>query len=595
MWHSWRRQNNLDKKTSNVWGFADRITEANWQSIIQNFDGSTLVNGAELLCNGALLSKDSIQAAAFIEQLQDKLTKIQCPIPPDVWTLVRITKERADAVREEGGWLPPPVAVISEETSPAQFPRGVFPPKIEKYVDSVANSVQVDRSMVCAAVLATAALCMQGRFMVSYPSGNGHREHLCLYIVIVANPGERKTGVFQRALLPVYEWQKERREAYKLALAEYSAKAEGLGGEKEAIKKKLASKTTPEENKAKLGEDLAAITAMQMDLQPPPSPEILATDTTVEALATLMELTGETAGIFTDEADLFKIIAGLYNRGHTANIGLLLGAYDGSPSFRIRGSGTVALRRPLLSMCLFAQPVLFDEAQNNADLRGRGMMGRILFCRPRSMAGRRNVRCSEQVDRDAKEVYKQLLTGFLDMDALPDAETAVLEWEPEAAQVMLDYLQELENSMVSGGRMEAAADYASKAGGAAARITAILHLLWNGDGSGKISLATASRGIVAHKYFFGEKLLEMEQAQTYDEKLMQKVAEKLRELTVDKDRAYTTASELQQSVRWINGLHTVKELSPILDRMVDKNWIAMQRTGNKSRNIYVSPYFRDIL
>lgn len=46
-----------------------------------------------------------------------------------------------------------------------------------------------------------------------------------------------------------------------------------------------------------------------------------------------MEVTGETAGIFSDEADFLKILAGLYNSGKAGNLQLPLQAYDGSSFF----------------------------------------------------------------------------------------------------------------------------------------------------------------------------------------------------------------------------------------------------------------------
>ena len=343
--------------------YVDMISGGSWKSYLE-LPPQTLAAEIEDLCHAALLSRNAGQAGDFLLALSSRTTGA---LQPEQYAALKTATDRAEAVAERGGWSA--IETDTEETEPeiqAEFPRDVFPPAIERYCDSVAANVQVDRAMICAAVLATCALCMQGKFMVSYPTQNGHKEHLCLYIVIVACPGERKSSTFAKALVPVRMWQKERREQYKLDLAEYKIQKEICAGSIEAKKRKLQDKKTTDEQRQQLADEMATLSMEMEDKKPPISPEILATDTTVEALSNLMSLTEETAGIFTDEADFLKIIAGLYSKGAAGNLQLVLCSYDGMPFFRVRGAGTISLERPLLSMCLFAQPHLFEETQQNS-------------------------------------------------------------------------------------------------------------------------------------------------------------------------------------------------------------------------------------
>ena len=502
--------------------YIGKISGGDWHGTIREGSPEFLAESVGTLCHAALLSSDCEQAFDFLVALNDRLLSSRVWMPDNNKALLKQAIDRAADVKEKNGWLAPTEDVQTEEAITNTFPADIFPPMLERYCNSVAESNQVDRAMIGAAVLATSALCMQGRYMVAYPSGNGHREHLCLYIVIISNPGERKSNTFTPALYPVRKWQNEKQETYKQELAEFTAKSEAKHCEIEGIKRKMASNKTSGEEKSILADELVAMKLEEQELTPPASPSILAGDTTVEALSNLMELTGETAGIFTDEADFFKIIAGLYNKGQSGNIGLVLKAYDGTPFDRIRGSGTVRLRRPLLSMCMFTQPVLFEEAQRNADLQGRGMIGRLLFCEPEVMAGKRNVRCSARVDTEAQEAYKQLLTAFLDMEQKSDQEALVIEWADDAKETMLDYLQTIEKSMCESDLMQGAEDYASKAGGAAIRIAGILHLLWTSD-AGCITKETAERAIKLHGYFFLEKLRSMHYKPTREQELHQKI------------------------------------------------------------------------
>lgn len=478
--------------------YRKRIDEGHLQ-VFAAMDSDMINEELECICNAVLLSRNTEAALNLIINLarrKDRLT-------PENWAVLNHTSERLKSLAEKGGWLPIAKDEVQEEEITNPFPKDVFPEYLERYIDSVEANVQVDRAMIGAAVLAACALCMQGRFKVAYPSGNGHSEHLCLYIVIAADPGERKSSTFEKALVPVRHWQKEHREQYKLDFEQYKLQNDMLSGSIESHKKKLSNMKLSEAERQQTADELTALSMEQAELKAPLSPEIIATDTTVEALSGLLAVTGETAGIFTDEADFLKIIAGLYNKGVSGNLQLVLGAYDGSSYFRLRGAGTIFLSRPLLSMCLFAQPALFDEIKQRNDLKGRGMIGRLLFCTPKKMAGSRNVRSSARIDRIAEEQYIDALERLLDIPQKDNDSIPVLRFEEDAKEYMLDHLQRIEDSIKAGNPMEEDSDYASKAGGVAVRIAGVLHMLHTGDPETPISLDTAVKAVQTHLYFFG--------------------------------------------------------------------------------------------
>lgn len=570
--------------------FRGMIEGGTWSEVLAEMPEPMLRKHLETLCHAALLSRDSGQAAAFLTALYEKAKA--CKVLPEQYAMLTKTMQRANTKAEEGGWQ----AVQSDQTEPENvalpFPRGVFPPMLEQYLDSAAENVQVDRAMIGAAMLAACALCLQGRCKISYPSGSGHSEQLCLYLVIVGSPGERKSSAFAKAVLPVYRWQNARREAYKLELAEYETACKIKEKESEALERQLGEKKITPEKRQQLGDELTSLKLEQEEKQPPISPEILATDTTAEALSNLMERTGETAGIFSDEADFLKILAGLYNRGNAGNLQLPLTAYDGAPFSRLRGKGTMFLSRPLLSICLYAQPTLYEEIRSNSELQGRGLVGRLLFCVPRQMAGKRNVRKCVRIDKAAETAYCDLLGGFLDTPQQPESTIPVILWEHDAAEEMLDYLQAVEDSMDDGNPMEQAKDYASKAGGVVLRIAGVLHMLWTQDATKPVSVETARRAKELHMYFFSEKMEAMEQEETREERLESTILKKLADLTLAQGKAYTTVSSLQRKVKNIHGLRTAKELEPFLEAMQSGNQIEIDQQSKNKRLLYISPYFQ---
>ena len=565
--------------------YRKHIDEGRLQSFAV-MDSDMINEELECICNAALLSRNTEAALNLTINLaghKDRLT-------PENWAILNQTNERLKSLVEKGGWLPIIKDEDSEDTSPIEFPTGTFPSEIETYLQSVTEHIQVDSAMVLAAALGAFALCMQGKYRISHPSGNGHNEHLCLYIIIVADPGERKSAVFSAVNRPIREWQAEKRETYKLDLASYDTQKTILEENRNNLKKKISNKQLNSEQRSSISDELTAATADLESLRPPISPEIIATDSTVEALADLMQITGETAGVFSDEADFFKVIAGLYTGGGVGNLQLPLKAYDGSPFYLLRRGRTIGMQRPLLSICLMIQPSLFTETLGNDALKGRGMIGRLVTCTPKKMAGLRDVRKNVRLNEIAYQSYKEIMMQFLDADQKADADIQAITWESDAKEIMLDYLQTVENSMQVGCPMEEATDYASKAAGVAIRIAGILHMLWVRDERKPISIDTAKKAIAVHTYFFSEKLKDMRQDERADSQVIEKVKCKIKEFANQNCTAVIPARCIQQKMKGAKGLKLMEDFELIFEQLEEKNILQFVKMGNR-KLLYISPYF----
>lgn len=376
----------------------------------------------------------------------------------------------------------------------------------------------------------------------------------------------------------------------KFELANYDTQKTILEESRNNLKKKISNKQLKADERTSIGEELTLATADLENLKPPISPEIIATDSTVEALADLMQLTGETAGVFSDEADFFKVIAGLYTGGQTGNLQLPLKAYDGSSFYLLRRGRTIGMQRPLLSICLMVQPSLFVETLGNPALKGRGMVGRLVTCTPKKMAGMRDVRKNARLNEIAYQSYKETVMQFLDTEQKPNTEIPIITWSSDAKEIMLDYLQTVENSMKTGCPMEEATDYASKAAGVAIRIAGILHMLWSGDASKPISIDVAQKAIAAHTYFFSEKLKDMKQGEKENLQTVEKVKCKIKEIAVQKNTAVIPARCIQQKMKGAKGLKLMEDFELIFEQLEEKNILQFVKMGNR-KILYISPYF----
>lgn len=572
--------------------YRDVLRKGCW---IQYFEGASYTDerwNRELpaMCNAALLEANVIKATDFFDCVFQHCKEYP-PTPATAATL-NFTQNRLDKLRENGGWLPITETEQAEDPLSVSFPTEAFPTAIETYLKSVVAYSQVDTAMTFSAALATFALCMQGKYMVSYPSGNGWKEHLCLYLVIVAEPGETKSGTFGAVNRPIRAWQDEKRADYEKSRNLYLQEKQAKEEKQKNLKKAIANLKTPPEKQQQYHEELKAITDELTELQAPISPNFIVADTTMEALADLMMETGGSAGVFGSEGDFFKIITGLYNHGVCSNLQLILNAYDGDSYMMRRVTRDTYLQRPLLSFCLMLQPNLYQETFANAELRGRGLLARFLTCTPKSMAGKRDKRSTATLDAVNYVAYEKAMAHFLNLQQDSEKEPPVLTWEQDAKERMLDYMQTIENSMGKGQPMEDCKDYANKASAVAMRIAGILHLLqtWEQEEIPPISKETAEKAIKVHRFFFAEKLKEIREFETREAKLEEKLLERIKKETILKEKACVSVREIHQSLRSTRELKRKEDFELYLQALAEKNYIQVEEVEKKKSLIYISPY-----
>lgn len=542
------------------------------------------------MCNAALLEANVIKATDFFDCVFQHCKEYP-PTPATAATL-NFTQNRLDKLRENGGWLPITETEQAEDPLSVSFPTEAFPTAIETYLKSVVAYSQVDTAMTFSAALATFALCMQGKYMVSYPSGNGWKEHLCLYLVIVAEPGETKSGTFGAVNRPIRAWQDEKRADYEKSRNLYLQEKQAKEEKQKNLKKAIANLKTPPEKQQQYHEELKAITDELTELQAPISPNFIVADTTMEALADLMMETGGSAGVFGSEGDFFKIITGLYNHGVCSNLQLILNAYDGDSYMMRRVTRDTYLQRPLLSFCLMLQPNLYQETFANAELRGRGLLARFLTCTPKSMAGKRDKRSTATLDAVNYVAYEKAMAHFLNLQQDSEKEPPVLTWEQDAKERMLDYMQTIENSMGKGQPMEDCKDYANKASAVAMRIAGILHLLqtYSLEQIPPITKETTEKAIKVHRFFFAEKLKEIREFETREAKLEEKLLERIKKETILKEKACVSVREIHQSLRSTRELKRKEDFELYLQALAEKNYIQVEEVEKKKSLIYISPY-----
>ena len=342
------------------------------------------------------------------------------------------------------------------------FPVNCLPKTLSDYLKAVCDFVQVDSSMVALPMLSVLSLCLQGKAIVSYPA-NAHTESINIYTLTIAQPGERKSGVYKALIKPVETYQQQYNALHYKEIEQYKSKRQFLERQKQAALNKTSF------------ERVQQLTNEICELKPVHEMRLICSDTTPEALAAEMSKQGGCMAVMDDEGSVFDVISGLYNNGQ-GNINLFLKAYDGSSHtiFR-RNSDNITLNAPYLTIGIMTQPQQFIRTMNNPQFMGRGLMQRFLFAFPFGKAGNQNF-TSNNIPPNIQKAYDELIVKLL---RIPKNDTPIkIMHDKESYATLNNYYDLLQSKMRNGGMFEndTLKEYASKHFGKVLKISGLLHL-----------------------------------------------------------------------------------------------------------------------
>lgn len=118
----------------------------------------------------------------------------------------------------------------------ADFPLSCLPLAARNFLKETSDNIQVSYDMAVLPLLSVLSLCVQGKAIIKNPGG-GNTETLNLYTLTIAEPGERKSGVFKAFTAPVYRFQKEENERREPLIREYQLKKSMLTKQLESVSK----------------------------------------------------------------------------------------------------------------------------------------------------------------------------------------------------------------------------------------------------------------------------------------------------------------------------------------------------------------------
>ena len=397
-----------------------------------------------------------------------------------------------------------PLPLIPEVTLP-KFPTEVLPTNIRTFVEEEAEFTQTPAELGGLLVIAVCSLAVAKRFQME--GSPGWREPLNLYVLIIMEPGTRKSAVSAEAVEPLNSWEIDQAKEIGPQIKEAENLKEILDG-KLNKKKSEAIKTSDPTVSANIQLEIEGLMLQLSEQDIPVIPRLLADDVTPEKLVVLMAAQKGRLGIMSTEGNIIEIMAGRYSDG-SQNLEVFLKAHAGDDIREDRISReSNFIRKPALIMGLAVQPDVIEKMGQDGSMKGRGLLGRFLYAVPESLLGKRKIH-TVPVKEETKKAYHKLIKKLLNTRDIRDGDGEFipiqLRFNDEAQAEFDNFREWLEGELGPYGSLAGMTDWAGKLAGAVARISAIFWLVEHeGEVTSclKIDKMTVEHAIYMAKEFF---------------------------------------------------------------------------------------------
>lgn len=109
-------------------------------------------------------------------------------------------------------------------SQPSYFPIHALPPVIRDAVFEVQGNVKAPIAMIASSAFSAMSLAIQGIVDIRLPIGQVRP--VSLFLITVADSGERKTGVDQLFMKPIVDFEKQANEIFEADLVQHESELE---------------------------------------------------------------------------------------------------------------------------------------------------------------------------------------------------------------------------------------------------------------------------------------------------------------------------------------------------------------------------------
>ncbi len=457
------------------------------------------------------------------------------------------------------------------------FPIESLPRVLRDYALSAAESTQTSVDMAAAGILAVASACMRNLYKVEAKAD--WQEPTNIYVLIVAEPSERKTAVISLLKKPVDEFVEEYNKAHKVEFEMSKAVKQRLENTKNRLissARKKGEESVAEDFNDKLQEVIEQL----VNFKEQKPMRVYVDDTTPEKLVEILAENNNAISIISSEGGIFDVLSGTYSG--KVNIDVFLKAYSGERIAVDRiMRDSIFIDDACLTILLTVQPVVISDLMSNKKFRHRGLTARFLYTAPMSYVGERKFN-SQPIDPKCYEDYKNLIYNILSENKTIN----LIKLTDGARSVLNEYYDWVEKRLA--GEFSVYGDWVGKLVGNTLRIAGILarvsvlkkdigDAFLESDPPVEINKATMEDAVRIGKYFFSQAVSAYSEMGIHSEfKAALKALEKIRSSKEEK----ITRRGLMRICRWIS---RVEEAQSILDTLEDCGYVRIVTVENADR------------
>lgn len=367
-----------------------------------------------------------------------------------------------------------PTPLYRPLAEPTPYPLDALGPVLGPAARAILDITQAPDAIAAQSVLGVASLAVQAHADIVIPA-TGQAKPCSLFLVTVAESGERKSAVDNEALRAVRAREAELRE---LAIAEQ----QNFLNQRTAVE--AARKVAQKKGNGDYRAIKAALDALPPEPQPPLSPHLVSGEPTYEGLYKHFQGGHASLGIFDDEGGGFINGHGLTDENRLRTSAGLSKFWDGSTIKRVRASdGNSSLVGRRLAIHLMAQPQAASRLLCDPTLRDQGLLSRILVAAPVSTAGTRFQRqpqagCELVVAQFAERIQAILTkTPPLVAESRNEVTPRRVELDGAAQRDWRAFADHVERQLGAGRPFEPIRGFANKLAEHALRLAAVIALV----------------------------------------------------------------------------------------------------------------------
>lgn len=380
------------------------------------------------------------------------------------------------------------------------FPVQALPNIVQEAVWNVQAKTQAPLPLIVSSVLGAMSLASQHLYDVQRP--DDIVTPISLYLLVLAESGERKSSVDTLLMKPFHDYERELRCHYEKEMVDFEAKEEVWKTKKRQLENQLQK--AGKKGNGDQAEEIALREHLKKKPQKPTLRKCILTDATPAALQAAIAGNGRSVGIISDEA-------GMVFEGYLIQaMSLFSSLWSGKRNLTVdRAEKSYAINDARITMLLQVQPEVFQKymSKNRENAVGSGWLPRFIATFPLSTQGTRFALGPTQdcvgLERFHQRMDK-LLRSPVNLDENGHVQRKVLPFSAETYRRWQEITNNIEAYLAPEQYYDGIREFAARFPDNIARLAALFHVFCGYEGA--ITLDTLNRAASVFGWYTEEAL-----------------------------------------------------------------------------------------